>query len=75
MAATPYRDRLLSLPRFLSQTADDASAASADILAGLRLTGFFLEQHAFAHQTPVPPRGPLPAARDRLIAVLRRAAA
>jgi DNA repair protein RecO (recombination protein O) len=74
-AAEPYRDRLLPLPPFLTSTTTDTAVSSADILAGLRLTGFFLEQHAFSHQPPSPGRGPLPAARDRLIALLTRAAA
>jgi DNA repair protein RecO (recombination protein O) len=74
-AAAPYRDRLLPLPRFLTSSATDTAVPSADILAGLRLTGFFLEQHAFSHQPSSPGRGRLPAARDRLIALLTRAAA
>jgi len=73
-AAAPYRDRLLPLPRFLTAAAD-AAVPAADILVGLRLTGFFLVQHAFAHQAPAAARGPLPAARDRLIDRLQRAAA
>jgi len=72
-AAAPYRDRLLPLPRFLSSPIE--AAPTPDILAGLRLTGFFLEQHAFAHRPPASGRGPLPAARDRLIDRLQRAAA
>lgn len=72
-AAEPYRDRLLSLPPFLTRPAAANGISSADILNGLRLTGFFLEQHVFAHR-PAPPagRGPLPPARGRLIAVLQR---
>ncbi|HZF35659.1 MAG TPA: DNA repair protein RecO [Candidatus Angelobacter sp.] len=71
-AGEPYRDRLLSLPPFLTRPAANG-ISSADILNGLRLTGFFLEQHVFAHQ-PVPStgRGLLPAPRDRLIAILQR---
>jgi DNA repair protein RecO (recombination protein O) len=42
-AAQGYRDRLLALPRFL--VAADAAPESGDILAGLRLTGFFLDRH------------------------------
>jgi len=70
-AGEPYRDRLLPLPRFLSQAS--LPAAAADLLAGLHLTGVFLEQYAFAHRPPGA-GGPLPAARDRLLAVLRRVA-
>lgn len=58
-AAEPYKDKLLELPGFLNgqnEVSDDA------IRAGLRLTGYFLEQSVFAvhHQ-------PLPAARGRMI--------
>jgi DNA repair protein RecO (recombination protein O) len=74
-AAAPYRDRLLPLPRFLAAPAAAVDTPSADILVGLRLTGFFLAQHAFAHRAPAAGRGPLPAARDRLIDLLHRAAA
>ncbi len=75
-AGDPYRDRLLSLPSFLTRPAVSNGISPADILNGLRLTGFFLEQHVFAHQ-PAPPTGrsPLPAARDRLVTVFRRRAA
>jgi len=72
-AGEPYRDRLLSLPSFLTRPAVSNGISPADILNGLRLTGFFLEQHVFAHQPPAPAgRSPLPAARDRLITVLQR---
>jgi len=72
-AAEPYRDRLLTLPSFLRNGAPSQPVPRADILAGLSLTGFFLEQHVFAHQ-PTPPAGRsvLPAARERLIAALQR---
>ncbi len=72
-AGAPYRDRLLLLPSFLTHPAAANGISYADILNGLRLTGFFLEQHVFAHQ-PAPPTGrsALPAPRDRLIAVLKR---
>jgi DNA repair protein RecO (recombination protein O) len=71
-AGEPFRDRLLSLPSFLTRPAANG-IAPADILNGLQLTGFFLEQHVFAHQ-PVPSLGRslLPAPRDRLIAILQR---
>ena len=72
-AAEPYRDRLLSLPAFLRNGAPSQPVPSTDILAGLSLTGFFLEQHVFAHQpTSNTGRSALPAPRDRLIAVLGR---
>jgi DNA repair protein RecO (recombination protein O) len=71
-AAEPYRDRLLSLPTFLRNGATSSGLVpSADILAGLSLTGFFLEQHVFAHQPTPVGRGPLPVPRERLLARLR----
>ncbi len=45
-AGAPYKDKLLSLPSFLvSDTVSDAGAR--DALAGLRLTGFFLERNVW----------------------------
>jgi len=71
-AGDPYHDRLLSLPPFLTRAAANG-ILPADVLNGLHLTGFFLEQHVFAHRPPATAGGsPLPAARERLIAVLRR---
>jgi DNA repair protein RecO (recombination protein O) len=59
-AGAPYRDRLLTLPRFVI---DSAAAASApDIADGLRLTGFFLERHVFA-----PFERQIPPARSRFV--------
>jgi DNA repair protein RecO (recombination protein O) len=58
-AAAPYRDRLLPLPGFL---VGGGPADGDSIAQGLRLTGSFLERHAFA------PHGrKLPAARHRLL--------
>ena len=63
-AGAPYRDKLLALPGFLRDDAPDP-ASPAEIAAGFRLTGFFLERNLFA------PRGlALPAARDAYIALL-----
>jgi DNA repair protein RecO (recombination protein O) len=59
-AGAPYRDRLLVLPRFLLDPAVEPS--SADIVDGLRLTGFFLERHVFA-----PFDRQMPAARSRFV--------
>ena len=64
-AATPYRERLLVLPPFLL----DGTAAPdhAQILDGLKLTGFFLDRRVFH------PHGrKMPAARTRFVDVLRR---
>lgn len=60
-AGAIYKERLLLLPGFLrpSGTADDPDA---DILLGLKLTGYFLEHWAFAHHT----QG-VPEARARLL--------
>lgn len=53
-AGQPYRDRLLALPRFLTEGGEGDRAA---ILEGLKLTGFFLDRHVAR----------LPAARSRLV--------
>jgi DNA repair protein RecO (recombination protein O) len=73
-AAEPYRDRLLPLPPFLTRPATDSPAVSAgDILAGLELTGFFLERHVFGQNNGAADRNDAgPAARARLVARFRR---
>jgi DNA repair protein RecO (recombination protein O) len=59
-AGRGYQDRLLVLPAFLAR--DDVLAMdAADLLAGLRLTGHFLERHVFA-QTGALSRSQAPAA-------------
>lgn len=55
-AGEPYKGRLLALPEFLVN-----ATANANITAGLRLTGFFLENHVFLHRD-----AKMPAARERL---------
>jgi DNA repair protein RecO (recombination protein O) len=71
-AAEPYRDRLLPLPSFLTGRPPADAALTGDvILTGLRLTGYFLEQHVFAHR-PAQGLERLPAARDRLVRLLQR---
>jgi DNA repair protein RecO (recombination protein O) len=57
-AGERWRDRMLALPAFLT---DGSEAPAADILAGLRLTGFFLDAHLFRPFGRV-----VPAARARL---------
>ena len=57
-AGEPYRDRMLTLPAFLI---DGSEAPDADIAAGLKLTGHFLESHLFR-----PFGREMPAARMRL---------
>lgn len=65
-AGAPYRDRLLPLPAFLLD--ETVSAPSGDILAGLKLTGHFLERHALLPESPG-----LPNARHQLVDALARA--
>ncbi len=63
-AGSPYKDKLLALPAFLR--GENRSVSNDDIIAGLRLTGYFLEKHGFA------PKGrPLPPARERLSQLIR----
>jgi DNA repair protein RecO (recombination protein O) len=52
-AGDPFRARLLRLPPFVLH--DEAAANPADIAAGLRLTGHFLEVHVWAPQGRTPP--------------------
>lgn len=66
-AGAPYADRMLALPTFLRPDGRGAGAARADFSDGLRLTGHFLARHAFD-----PLNRPLPAARDRLEALVGR---
>lgn len=67
-AGRPYCNRLLKLPAFLLDEA--APASEADILAGLALTGHFLERDVLEPHGLV-----LPQARERLIGLLARAPA
>ena len=61
-AGAPYRDRLLRLPAFLTA---NVPASVADILDGLKLTGYFLNRHVFE------PRGvPAPEQRQWIIRAL-----
>ncbi|HLY06259.1 MAG TPA: DNA repair protein RecO [Rhizomicrobium sp.] len=54
-AGLPYHARLLSLPRFLLQSAEAAPTRS-DIADGMRLTGYFLQERVLApHHRPIPP--------------------
>lgn len=56
-----HKDRLLPLPAFLVRERERASRD--DLIAGLRLTGYFLDRHVFAHA----PRPGAAEARARLI--------
>jgi DNA repair protein RecO (recombination protein O) len=66
-AGAPYGNKLLALPRFLVE--DDAPTDPADILAGLALTGYFLERHVLDPHNLV-----MPQSRERLISLLARPA-
>jgi DNA repair protein RecO (recombination protein O) len=70
-AAAPWRDRLLPLPGFLLSEAGEADRAG--LLAGLALTGRFLERDALAHAGPA--GAAALAARGRLAERWRRDAA
>lgn len=59
-AGQPYRDRLLPLPAFLTDSA--ATASAHDMCEALRLTGYFLERHVVGEGA----RSALPAARRAL---------
>jgi DNA repair protein RecO (recombination protein O) len=65
-AGAPYHDKLLPLPPFLA--GDDAPPTRADICAGLRLTGYFLDRWVLA-----PGEMHLPDVRVRLLAQLAKA--
>jgi DNA repair protein RecO (recombination protein O) len=64
-AGQPYCNKLLKLPAFLLD--DTAAVSDADILAGLALTGHFLERDVLAPHGLI-----MPQARDRLISLLGR---
>jgi DNA repair protein RecO (recombination protein O) len=65
-AGEPYGGKLLALPAFLLD--ETAPASARDIVAGLALTGYFLERDVLA------PHGlSLPQARERLVALLSQA--
>lgn len=68
-AGAPYADKLLPLPPFLldeRKTLEPAPSFS-DIKQGLRVSGYFLKRHIF-----MPKGKPLPAARERLEALLEQ---
>ena len=60
-AGAAYAEKLLPLPPFLAG-AGGGPASPADILVGMRLTGWFLEKHVFAGQG-----GRMPPARERFM--------
>ena len=65
-AGEPYRDRLLSLPAFLDQSKRGAVAGD-DLMLGFELTGHFLKARVLA-----PRQREMPAARERLLTLLKR---
>ncbi|MFC4270941.1 DNA repair protein RecO [Sneathiella chungangensis] len=70
-AGEPYRDRLLPLPAFLGlrslTAAEEEEIADADILNGLRLTGYFVEKFMSEHHPAVHL-----SARERMMTALSR---
>jgi len=67
-AGEPYRDRLLRLPAFLLPGAN-APPSAEDVLEGLRLTDYFLEQRVL-----MPANRRMPPARSRFVDALKRMA-
>jgi DNA repair protein RecO (recombination protein O) len=65
-AGEPWRGRLFELPSFLIESRD-AAPGRADIEAGLRLTGYFLQERVLG-----PHQRQIPAARSRLDALAAR---
>ncbi len=65
-AGEPYRDKLLALPQFLTQSRQ-GGVTGEDVRIGLALTGYFLESRVLTpHDTP------MPEARQRLMALLSK---
>lgn len=60
-AGTPYESQLLALPSFVREEGGIAET-TAEVLQGLRLSGYFLDRHIFAPHQRV-----MPNARARLI--------
>lgn len=64
-AGEPYNDRLLALPRFMVANGGATTPDPADIVAGFRLTGYFLARHVYEPRGIAPPD-----ARGRFLALL-----
>lgn len=63
-AGEPWKDRLLALPRFMSEGRADLAPAPDEVAQGFALTGHFLETHIFG------PRGlEMPESRASFIAL------
>jgi DNA repair protein RecO (recombination protein O) len=65
-AGEPYRDKLLLLPGFL---VGQGGGGEAEVLAGLELTGHFLDRNVFATRDTA-----MPAARTRFLERYRKTA-
>ena len=65
-AGEPYRDKLLSLPPFLTKSRQGGVTAD-DVQKGLALTGYFLESRVLAPQDT-----PMPDVRQRLASLLSK---
>lgn len=65
-AGRPYHEKLLPLPSFLVTATKKNLAKHAEILDGMRVTGYFLE-----HWLLEPHHRKLPAARERLLYILK----
>jgi DNA repair protein RecO (recombination protein O) len=66
-AGTPWHDKLMRLPRFLTDHTEEKPSAT-DVADGFEITGFFLARHLFE------PRGlEVPEARRQFIAAILRA--
>ena len=68
-AGSPYRDKLLKLPRFLLEP-PATMPAPGDLLDAFRLTGYFLDRHVFEPRSIEPSD-----ARPRFLALISRVAA
>jgi DNA repair protein RecO (recombination protein O) len=66
-AGEPYNNRLLTLPRFLVENGKAAGPRPADMLAGFRLTGYFLARHVYEPRGIEPPD-----ARARFLTLIER---
>jgi len=60
-AGSPYKHKLLILPSFLREKTQMNEITPGDIVAGFRLTGYFLQQHVYG-----PRRTKFPEPRERL---------
>lgn len=69
-AGEPYRDKLLPLPSFLVEK-KDGEVPVAQILDGLRMTGYFLDRSVFIHSHAIGHSG-TPPARERFIERLKK---